>query len=484
MAADSTLIKIPERDCQNCKSRRIPCDRKTPTCRKCISRNLNCPGYGVHLRWGQGVASRGKLAGKAEPVLRETRMSQSQSQCPSDSGISAHHLPSPTSALNLPFNALTDQLLNHFNRAVATRLAWVDDLRNPWRSVILPLSHYSSTVRHSVLALASKDLATRYPTDHPWTQRLHAISARHQNTTLSWLSRGMRTLRQTPNPAKGTDQARCIRAAALILYNIELFTAPSRQWQLHMQCAREIIQWKTQSASSALYTNVADVFLLYEYYFTSVFVGLTTSHPVDDLQDNIPTNNITPFSDFVRIIHTVTRAERQAHLSQPTSQTTPIENIILEIDAAKTKMIQHSQTIQFKSAPEHHDFNRLINMFYHATLIYAHRVLSTTPTAEECIRASQNTLLAHVPRLSRSAAVAQDLVWPVFITGSESRGNAQMQGIVEEAMLNVIRVSGRLDRARVLTFLRSFWSVHLRDGVTWFRHARDMAVEFGSLVII
>ncbi|KAL4897265.1 fungal-specific transcription factor domain-containing protein [Aspergillus ambiguus] len=483
MTAERSPIKLPNKDCHNCKSRRIPCDRTTPNCRKCISRSLDCPGYGVYLRWGQGVASRGKFTGRAEPVLRDLQVSQNPLQ--SCAGINFPDVSLSIRTPHFPFDSLITQLLHHFDRAVATRLAWVDDHRNPWRSVIMPLSHYSSTVRYSVLALASKDLASRYQTDHPWVHRLQVISGHYQNAALSWLSGCMRALLQAPNQVKNTDRARCILASALILYNLELLTAPAAQWRMHIQCAREIIQWKLQSAPSALYTNVADAFLFYEYYFTSVFVELTTFDLIDHLQENIPAfDNITLFSDFIRIMHIVTRAERLAYTTQSMSQIAPIEYTILDIKAAKARMMQLSQIIEFKSTQGRRDFECLVDMFYHATLIYSHRVLANNLASEQCILSSRNVLLEHALRLSCSADVAQDLVWPLFIAGSESRGHQGMQSTIEQAMLNVIRISGHLDRSRVLNFLKTFWSSDLSHDITWVHYARDKSINFSSLIII
>ncbi|KAG7105074.1 hypothetical protein HYQ44_016386 [Verticillium longisporum] len=58
------------KDCRCCVERRIRCDRSLPTCLKCKSRELRCPGFGpVNVRWNRGIASRGKFSGKRKPVL-------------------------------------------------------------------------------------------------------------------------------------------------------------------------------------------------------------------------------------------------------------------------------------------------------------------------------------------------------------------------------------------------------------------------------
>ncbi|KAJ6123742.1 hypothetical protein N7471_011059 [Penicillium samsonianum] len=54
--------------CWTCKKRRIQCDEMRPACQKCSARGLTCEGYEIRLRWGAGIASRGKYSGAEKPV--------------------------------------------------------------------------------------------------------------------------------------------------------------------------------------------------------------------------------------------------------------------------------------------------------------------------------------------------------------------------------------------------------------------------------
>ena len=58
--------------CWTCKKRRIQCDELRPTCQKCNDRGLTCEGYEIRLRWGTGIASRGKYSGAEKPVKEST----------------------------------------------------------------------------------------------------------------------------------------------------------------------------------------------------------------------------------------------------------------------------------------------------------------------------------------------------------------------------------------------------------------------------
>lgn len=54
--------------CWTCKRKRVQCDEVRPACKKCTSRGFTCGGYEIRLRWGAGIASRGKYSGAEKPV--------------------------------------------------------------------------------------------------------------------------------------------------------------------------------------------------------------------------------------------------------------------------------------------------------------------------------------------------------------------------------------------------------------------------------
>ncbi|KAF9886873.1 hypothetical protein FE257_010996 [Aspergillus nanangensis] len=58
--------------CWTCKAKRRRCDRTRPACTACLQRDIPCEGYEVRLRWGSGIASRGRFTGAEEPVAAST----------------------------------------------------------------------------------------------------------------------------------------------------------------------------------------------------------------------------------------------------------------------------------------------------------------------------------------------------------------------------------------------------------------------------
>lgn len=66
--------------CHNCRRKRRRCDRSVPVCHKCMKTGQECLGYGKLFIWNEGVASRGKMMGKAyatpnhlQPLTMSTR---------------------------------------------------------------------------------------------------------------------------------------------------------------------------------------------------------------------------------------------------------------------------------------------------------------------------------------------------------------------------------------------------------------------------
>lgn len=63
------LPELSDVPCYTCRRRHVKCDRILPTCAKCAKKGVPCLGYQKPLRWAEGVAVRGKLKGKAQPVV-------------------------------------------------------------------------------------------------------------------------------------------------------------------------------------------------------------------------------------------------------------------------------------------------------------------------------------------------------------------------------------------------------------------------------
>lgn len=136
------MLNAPTKPCHNCRRRRLRCDRSYPHCHKCTVGGQECLGYGKLFRWTEGVASRGKLAGKTSitfsadtttamvPTLRtstfELKPSASSSPASSASGLQPQDPPASAESAENDSTALV---------VSAVRPAGTETQSAPWTLV-------------------------------------------------------------------------------------------------------------------------------------------------------------------------------------------------------------------------------------------------------------------------------------------------------------------------------------------------------------
>lgn len=481
-------------DCKKCQLRRIKCDRSLPGCNKCAKRSLECPGYGVAVRWVQGVASRGKLQGKSIP-LRDAPAATSSLPHGLNSVLSSiedvqHQVAVPLSPSN---PCLLDtqtphapQLLQYFMERVARRLAWIDGPENPWRHVVVPLFEGSETVLSSVLALTAHDMASQYPSGDFWCDKFQRISKSYQNKALGLLACEISILRTPPDLRSTTNISTPVLASAIILCNAELLAAQEAGWRVHLQAAQEVIRTETDRLLLQKPADRIEEFFLQEFYATSVWAHLTTFHDIDEIvQTPLTGSRDAVFTDLIRIIHQITQAERikaRAELLQlPPPDLIPCVDIHIQLELARRSAVCLGQSIQFWSDNDRRAFEHLVWMYFHASLIYSYQALADHRTCQTLIKQSRDAILTNLHSLSRTGneLFAQNLVWPLFIAGTEFQENRASQKLIERHLTNVMRISRTLDRNRVLSFLKDWWTLPDGQCISWIELARKRAWACG-----
>ncbi|OKL60439.1 hypothetical protein UA08_04321 [Talaromyces atroroseus] len=71
-------VRTVEGSCWACKDRRVICDLQRPQCSRCVSEDQPCEYGKLRLRWCNGVAARGRLAGQKMPVSSSISEPQQQ----------------------------------------------------------------------------------------------------------------------------------------------------------------------------------------------------------------------------------------------------------------------------------------------------------------------------------------------------------------------------------------------------------------------
>ncbi|KAI9930553.1 hypothetical protein ASPWEDRAFT_27073 [Aspergillus wentii DTO 134E9] len=487
MSAQQDLAaETAPKDCPRCQRRRIKCDRGLPGCKKCAKRSLECPGYGLRYKWVQGVASRGKLQGKSIPVRNETTPTAVATLADS------HILPSLSNPMLAEAQTPhVSRLIPYFQERVARRLAWVDGPDNPWRLMVMPLVETSETVLSSVLALTAHDLASQYPHHDPWYGKFQAISKSYQNKALGLLARELGLLRTSSASQPNTGTASTLTlASVIILCNNELLTAQTAGWRVHLQAAREVIRAEIDRPYLQRRANRIEEFFIQEFYATSVWTQVTTFNEIDEIVQNpLASSRDAVFTDFIRIIHQITQAERlktrSKLLQMSQSYPMPTIDIYTELELARGNAIRVSKNIQFWSDTDQCNFDHLVWMYHHACLIYSCQALSDPATVKSVIKCSRDEILSHLHSLTGTGneTFAQDLVWPLFITGTEVRESRARQKIIERELTTVMRISRILDRHRVLSFLQTWWNLQDDQCTSWIEWARKQSLGCDFLIV-
>lgn len=194
----STPVQFPNTcsqiGCHNCSQRRINCDRNSP-CQKCVKKGIECCGLGIRYRFSNGVASRGKLAGKSIPVIDPQASAQNSDsdQKPKDGPLipspkfqpksppaddlscTLHHLDhldqQSRFLLGYCWFYSRETLLHDSNKSVSQRVApamVAIDTHNGYRDILLPFSEQDPMIRDSILAASASHLSNQYP-DSRWS---------------------------------------------------------------------------------------------------------------------------------------------------------------------------------------------------------------------------------------------------------------------------------------------------------------------------
>lgn len=113
--------------------------------------------------------------------------------------------------------------------------------------------------------------------------------------------------------------------------------------------------------------------------------------------------------------------------------------------------------------------------------MYVHHVLARNGSLDMICQSWRDSIFTHLALLVDKHSFAHDLVWPLFIAGTECRGCPQKQEVVAHEIELVMEVSGTLDRRNVLSFLKRFWALPESD-LTWIQFMR-LAPERRMLIL-
>ncbi|KAJ5292991.1 uncharacterized protein N7443_008944 [Penicillium atrosanguineum] len=498
--------RIAAKDCRQCVTRRIKCDRSMPHCRKCSIRGLVCPGFPrVYLRWDQGVASRGYLSGKSLPLVGcnasvpglEYVSSSDSSFILSPQNVSIQNA-SPTSDAELATQhlsrSLCDKLLLHFLSNVASRLTWIDGPDNPWRSLVLPLAQRSACLRLSILGLAAAHLSATSAEFERSSTHLQ-VNQRLRNEILGTLSRKMQIECSANSISVGggfLDFSLVeMLASMLVLCYGELHIPGSMDWKLHLRACHAIIERHHLRSMRELSGDVIAKWLINEVIDLEIFGNISafTLELDPSVMMTWPAVFDGDFWDFTLLINETTVAER-SHYALLKSSNGPVQ-VDMRYWHAKLEIACTRASMLISSFPEDEPLKRtrfraIIEAHYHACLIYSYQALASQAEAAEAIQSSLNHLWNIVVAVTTEPGptFAHDIFFPLFIVGTESQHDKQRQSHIENLFLQSIATTGFWCNHAALQFLHLFWeSSSDKHQRSWIQFARINEEEIGSFFV-
>ncbi|KAJ3549257.1 hypothetical protein NM208_g595 [Fusarium decemcellulare] len=495
--------------------RRIKCDRSLPTCVKCASRDLECPGYqAVPLKWGQGLASRGKFAGKSVPVINKHRSKGKKKTFPSarqekeDAPLSNQQdkVPSPLEEPNpepisittphpsqdlqlvnsISSTTLSDNLLQHFCTRVIPRLTWIDLPGSPWRDRILPLAQRSTCLRLALSGLATAHLHTTSIENNDQTSRLLQMRLWLRDASLRIVNRKMQLAMQPdPNTIRPRNNQSLIEilTAMVILCYTEAFIPGSRDWTLHLRGCRTLIDFGDLERSASR-TDI-ESFILKEVADLNTLCNISVFN--DEPKSLAEPLGNTRIWSFTGLVNDITTIERQRHDARQKGQ----QPEDLDMDEwhrrAQRSCTEVTARATFSEDQEamRDCFQAVVRAHYHATIIYSYQAFASASEVQNLVNSSIDTLLCDIQYVlaGHIQTFSHDLFLPCFLAGTECRRDKLRQSIIEKLFLDSLSMTGLWCNHTALQFLRTLWaSPEYESGMNWIQYARENEARIGTFI--
>ncbi|KAF4433775.1 Zn(2)-Cys(6) zinc finger domain [Fusarium acutatum] len=512
----SSNREVASQNCKTCVRRRIKCDRTVPSCLKCCSRGLDCPGYGLRLRWDQGVASRGKLTGKSVPLrpqihhgvprihkqTRTLRIRKSTDDESSPLPCCQSQIATENSLVILSHTKqnveLVDRhvrqaahavLFQHFNHEVASRLAWLDGPKNPWRTLVLPLAQRSSCLRLSTLGLAAAHMSVVSPQDKAALVQIHRSL---RDATLCHLNRQMESelKREVARYDKDTEVAALVEITLtmIALCYAEMFIPNSTRWRLHLTGVRTGFE-RYDLANP--HEKVISQFFVEELDYLETFGSISSF--TSSLRRHKPISQHATSNDFLKefteALYEITFTERGRNDASRTGKMLADTDMTLWQDKLMRSYV--SACARIDSTPSQ-DFilqiglKSVLKAQYYACLVYSYQALASDLEKTVAIPPLVNCLYNEIILMTScpTKSVSHNISFPLFILGTASQLNADKQVVIERLFTENIAATGFSCNSTVLQFLRDFWNATAAGSTqNWIQYARDNEERISPFIV-
>jgi hypothetical protein len=242
-------------------------------------------------------------------------------------------------------------------------------------------------------------------------------------------------------------------------------------WQVHLNAARTVMESHQDPMATTTNEDSTSTFLEQELFIANTFASTTNFlnlTPTSDFKLNtaIPKPS-SIFIDFLKLLQIVTSLEREASTNPTALAGSGVSPSGLRrlFENARSQTLELGKAFQIFSANDYIHLSRTVNCFYHAGLIYSYRALlkddafdpHLSSEKETQIKTSKFELFKALGFAETSKPTfAQDLVWPLFIAGTEATQTDEQEMVVAK-LQQAMSETGFSNCQHALVFLNALW---------------------------
>jgi len=362
-------------------------------------------------------------------------------------------------------------------------MPWIDGPDNAWRTQILPLSMGSPSLLLGILALAAEHSSARL--GESWSVKNNIASRNYRDKSLELLAQELRTEALEEMSMARQGPANAMLATILVLCNLEMVQSNSAIWQVHWQAARTIVRRWTSSKHLLPSPDATSRFLVNEAFMIDVFASST----IFDGDGQIPGSVIDDgdynvFVEYLQLLQEVTVTERRRNAGTISSSIDDLDSLRKRFEYTRMSSLHYSRNIDVGSEELRQDFECIIDIFHHAGVIYGCQALFDLSESAQLREHSLDELFQILTLIKNPGVFQQDLIWPLFIAGTESRGDSPRQELVESKILQAMKFTGFSNPFQALLFLRNFWTTDELTATSWMQFACQEAKRGTTFLVL
>jgi hypothetical protein len=244
------------------------------------------------------------------------------------------------------------------------------------------------------------------------------------------------------------------------------------------------------------------VFLEQELFIANTFASTTNFLNVTPNEEFKLTAAISKpssiFIEFLKILQMVTSLERQAITDPGTLANSGVSPSGLRkvFEHARSRTLEMGKTFQVSGSHDYLHLSRTVNCFYHAGLIYSYRALWKDESLDPALPIEKQTQIA-ISKFELFHAIAfvetnkpnfaQDLVWPLFIAGTEATQKDEQEMVIAK-LQQAMSETGFSNCQHALEFLNSLWQKRDCDELQeneldWIAFAREWTSQGKTFLV-